>query len=114
MSATCSASCEPLAARRRLAGHVPSHCSNQIPPNRRPSSSYNYSLWHTFDDCGMARVLLCFSQSGEKISEIYHGSPFRALRGGNETRENSRVGICTTCDASTDTPAVPFKTSCAD
>src|SRR5260370_6597562 len=63
MSATCSASCEPLAAPRRLAGHVLSHCSNQIPPNSPPPSSENYSFWHTFDDCGMARVLLCFSKT---------------------------------------------------
>src|SRR5260370_13764250 len=63
MSATCSESCEPLAAPRRLAGHVLSHCSNQIPPNSPPPSSENYSFWHTFDDCGMARVLLCFSKT---------------------------------------------------
>src|SRR6185437_11160879 len=77
MSATCSASWEPLAARRRLAGHAPSHCSNQIPPNRPPSSAENYSLWHTFDACGKARVLLCFPREQERCSaeEETHAVP---------------------------------------
>jgi hypothetical protein len=50
------------AERRSGARAIPSTCSNLI--NRWSSSSYNYSFWYTFDDCGMARLLLCFSQSG--------------------------------------------------
>src|SRR5260370_17281035 len=90
MSATCSASWEPPAARRRLAEHVPSHCSNQIPPNRLLSSSHNYSLWHTFDDCGTTRILLCFLQ--------------------DRNIQNAEGGRCTPLFASTDTWPLPRTT----